>query len=559
MTDQNSQFFAILTAVGEAKQANANALGVPWTFAQMGVGDANNTDPVPSRTQTKLINERRRAPLNQLSVDPKDASIIIAEQVIPPDVGGWWIREIGLYDAAGDLVAVANCAPSYKPLLAQGTGKTQVVRLNLVVNSTANVQLKIDPAVVLATREYVDSSVISVLPKNKVAGTYTKVRINDRGVVQDGSNPTTLEEYGIVNALKVGVTSYQRPILSGLGYGSAAESGGAIEIREAQEVGASNKSVAYAPRIMMHWTGVIAGDIAMDSLGQLQWKSQRLYHEGNFNPSTKADKATTLSGYGITDALPNRNPLANGNLDLHGNQIACASAIQQASLFQNAFWNGSVMAKHDPSKPAIGVTAIDGKAVVSRWTAEKQGEDYVTYELLDRSMEASAAELDEGTTAAKWVSVSGLSRFFGRLVKQSTESVVGILRVATQSEANGGIRDDVVITPKKLRWGFSVSFGSNSYIAFPTWLGGLIFQAGIGPLVTDSVVISFPIAFPNKCLSLQEHDVTGGGGVHRTFWQFRDLTTSGFSALNLGLYSRSSTTWTGMTTGSMCTWFAIGY
>jgi phage-related tail fiber protein len=65
MTDQNSQFFAILTAVGEAKQANAAALGTSWTFAQMAVGDANGTDPIPSRTQTKLINERRRAPLNQ--------------------------------------------------------------------------------------------------------------------------------------------------------------------------------------------------------------------------------------------------------------------------------------------------------------------------------------------------------------------------------------------------------------------------------------------------------------------------------------------------------------
>ena len=155
MTDQNSQFFAILTAIGEAKQANADALGVPWTFSHMGVGDANGTDPIPDRLQTSLINERRKAPLNQLKVDPNNASIIIAEQVIPPDAGGWWIREIGLYDADGDLVAVANCAPSFKPLLSQGTGKTQVVRLNLIVTSTANVTLKIDPAVVLATREYV--------------------------------------------------------------------------------------------------------------------------------------------------------------------------------------------------------------------------------------------------------------------------------------------------------------------------------------------------------------------------------------------------------------------
>ncbi len=165
MIDQNSQFFAILTAVGEAKQANATALGRPWTFTQMGVGDANGTDPIPDRTQTKLINEWRRAPLNQVRPDPANPNIIITEQVIPPDVGGKWIRELALYDADGDMVAVANCAPSYKALLAQGTGKTQVIRMNFIVASTANIVLKIDPAVVLATREYVDLQIIEALAK----------------------------------------------------------------------------------------------------------------------------------------------------------------------------------------------------------------------------------------------------------------------------------------------------------------------------------------------------------------------------------------------------------
>lgn len=157
MTDQNSQFMAILTAIGEAKQANANALGIPWVITQMGVGDANGTDPDPNRLQTSLINERRRAPLNRLDIDPNNDAIIIAEQVIPENVGGWWIREIGLYDEANDLVAVANCPPTFKPELSQGSGRTQVVRLNILVSSTQNIQLKIDPSVVLATRAYVDS------------------------------------------------------------------------------------------------------------------------------------------------------------------------------------------------------------------------------------------------------------------------------------------------------------------------------------------------------------------------------------------------------------------
>ena len=165
MIDANSQFFAILTAVGRAKQANADALGVPWKLTEMGVGDANGTDPIPNELQTRLINEWRRRPLNQLRVDPANAAVIIAEQIIPADEGGRWIREIGLYDADGDLVAVANCAPSYKPALSQGSGRTQVVRMNFIVASTGNITLKIDPAVVLATREYVDLRIIEELYK----------------------------------------------------------------------------------------------------------------------------------------------------------------------------------------------------------------------------------------------------------------------------------------------------------------------------------------------------------------------------------------------------------
>ncbi|WP_313064427.1 phage tail protein [Pseudomonas sp.] len=168
MIDPNTQFFAILTAVGEAKQANADALGIPWKLTEMGVGDANGTDPIPDRSQKKLINERRRRPLNKLSIDSANANILIAEQIIPADEGGWWIREIGLYDGDGDLVAVANCAPSYKPLMSQGSGRTQVVRMNFIVSSAANVVLMIDPAVVLATRKFVTDSITDAINQQDV-------------------------------------------------------------------------------------------------------------------------------------------------------------------------------------------------------------------------------------------------------------------------------------------------------------------------------------------------------------------------------------------------------
>ncbi len=156
MINENSTFGGFLTDIGEAKQANANALEIPWKLTHMLLGDANGTDPVPEHDQTQLINQVHRAAINQLSVDPDNPAILIAEIVLPPNVGGWWIRELGLEDEDGDFVAVANCPPSYKPLLAQGSGRNQVVRMHLVLSNTANVQLKIDPSVVLATRKYVD-------------------------------------------------------------------------------------------------------------------------------------------------------------------------------------------------------------------------------------------------------------------------------------------------------------------------------------------------------------------------------------------------------------------
>ena len=157
-----TKYHAVLTNVGAAKLANATALGAQVEITQMAVGDGNGVLPTPNPAQTALVHELRRKPLNSLSIDPNNANQIIAEQVIPEDEGGWWIREIGLFDKDGDMIAVANCAETYKPQLQEGSGRVQVVRMILIVSSTAAVTLKIDPSVVLATRQYVDDQIIQV-------------------------------------------------------------------------------------------------------------------------------------------------------------------------------------------------------------------------------------------------------------------------------------------------------------------------------------------------------------------------------------------------------------
>lgn len=157
-----AKYFAILTNQGAARLANAAALGTKLNLTQMAVGDANGTLPTPDPAQTKLINQKRIAPLNLLTVDPANTSQIIAEQIIPENEGGFWIREIGLYDDDGILIAVANCPETYKPQLQEGSGRTQTIRMILIVSSTSAITLKIDPAVVLATRQYVDDKIIEV-------------------------------------------------------------------------------------------------------------------------------------------------------------------------------------------------------------------------------------------------------------------------------------------------------------------------------------------------------------------------------------------------------------
>lgn len=158
----SAKFYTLLTEIGAAKLASAAALGVPLKITKMAVGDGGGVLPTPDAKQTALVNEKRRADLNMLYIDPQNSSQIIAEQVIPETEGGWWIREVGLFDDTGALIAIGNCPESYKPQLAEGSGRTQTVRMVLITSSTENITLKIDPAVVLATRKYVDDKVLEL-------------------------------------------------------------------------------------------------------------------------------------------------------------------------------------------------------------------------------------------------------------------------------------------------------------------------------------------------------------------------------------------------------------
>ncbi|MBY5969912.1 phage tail protein [Halomonas denitrificans] len=326
------QFYTLLTDTGQAKIANAVALGTQIEITQMAVGDGGGNPVTPDSSATALVNEVRRAPINAVQTDDDNPTWIVIEQVLPPDVGGWTIREVGVFDASGDLIAIGNLPETYKPVLAEGSSRTQTIRVVMEVSDTAAVTLKVDPSVVLATREYVDQ--------------------------------------------------------------------------------------------------------------------QRLAHEQSRN-----------------------HPLA---------------------------------------------------------TESEKG----------MAIKATQVEVNSGEDDGKFITATKLKNWGVQWVKSATETVAGMLKVATQAQVDAGSDDATAVTPKKLRSGFSISLGTNGYVGFPTWLGGVIFQWGYvsftGPDSTGSsspasssghfhgVVTynaSWPVPFPNSvfcAFSSTQGDGAEGGELVST-------------------------------------------
>ena len=156
-----AKYRTVVTTAGAAKFAAAlTPGGKKVNITAMAVGDGGGKLPQPDAGQTKLINEVWRNKLNKISQDNKNKNYIVAELVIPPETGGFWLREMGLYDDTGTLVAVSNMAESYKPKLEEGSGRAQTLRMVIVLSDLASVELSIDATTVMASQDYIDSKLL---------------------------------------------------------------------------------------------------------------------------------------------------------------------------------------------------------------------------------------------------------------------------------------------------------------------------------------------------------------------------------------------------------------
>lgn len=431
-----NEFFTILTATGKAKLAAAQTSGTPLQITQMAVGDGDNGAYYnPIESQIALKHETWRGALNNLSVDTNNPNWIVAELVIPDTVGGFYIREVGLFDSTGALIAVGKFPESYKPTLAAGSNKQLYVRMILEVSNASAVTLLIDPSVVLATRATVDQRIAEELAK------------------LDGKP-------------SVKVTTTAAIALTGLQTidGVALVAGDRVLVKD--QAAAKDNGIYVAA--VGAWARAADADASIEVTPGLFVSVE----QGTAN----ADSIWQL----VTDG-----PITLGTTGLAFEMFAGKTGMA-AGTYRSVTVNarGQVTGGSNP-------TSLAGYGISG----------------------ATQAEAEAGADDTKPMTPLRVFQAIAAKVVQATEAALGIAKLATQAMVDAGTDDATIVTPKKLRAGFAASFTSNGYIAFPTWLGGLIIQwaSGSVPAGSAGANVSFPIAFPNACFQVVASNMNNAG------------------------------------------------
>jgi hypothetical protein len=342
-------YFTLLTNIGQAKIANALALGQKISISTMKLGDGNGAPTTPSQGQTALVRTVYTGQLNQLAVDPENPNYVVAELVVPADQGGWTVREVGLFDDAGDMIAVGNFPETYKPVLSEGAARDMVVRIIIEVSNASAITLKIDPAVVLASRSWVSATFVT---KDSVKGGTTgqalvkksatdhdwqwqdiAAGLNFSGVNLLTQNTTlTASAAGALQVIQgLGGLTITLPAANGV------KAGAAISFRSATQVGATN---------------IILRGRTQDAIQT----------PGSSTASVTVRGGDTLVF--VSDGQTNWHLSVDATADLIGRQFSYQQTLGTAGF--QAIPNGPVIAWGEGQTNSAGVTTITFAAAFPR-------------------------------------------------------------------------------------------------------------------------------------------------------------------------------------------------
>ncbi|EMG9650125.1 TPA: phage tail protein [Enterobacter hormaechei] len=338
------KYKTVITKAGAIKLAAATVPnGKKVNFTAMAVGDGGGTLPVPDPNQTKLVKEVWRHALNKISQDRKNKNYVVAELLIPPETGGFWMRELGLYDDTGTLIAVGNMAESYKPALAEGSGRAQTVRMVIMVSDIESVELTIDTSMVMATQDYVDDK----LAEHEKSRRHPDATLTDKGFTQLSSATDSASE-SVAATPKAVKAAYDLAKGKYTAQDATTAQKGIVQLSSATD--STSESVAATPKAVKaaydlakgKYTaqdastaqkGIVQLSSATDSTSEALAATPKAVKAANDNANGRVPSGRRINGHALTDDFNiSAQDIFNGQAVAIGN-AADLNAYTTAGLY----------------------------------------------------------------------------------------------------------------------------------------------------------------------------------------------------------------------------------
>lgn len=493
------KYKTVITRAGAEKLAAATLPnGKKVNFAAMAVGDGGGKLPEPDASQTKLVNEVWRHALNKISQDKKHKNYVVAELVIPPETGGFWLREMGLYDDTGTLIAVGNMAESYKPELAEGSGRAQMLRMVIMVSDIDTVELSIDTTLVMATQDYVDEK----LAEHEQSRRHPDATLKEKGFTQLSSATDSTSE-------ALSATPKAVKVVYDLAKGKYT----------AQDATTTQK-------------GIVQLSSATDSVSEVLAATPKAVKAANDNASGRVPSGRKVNGHSLSaDISVTAQDIFNGQAVGIGNALDLNSYTVPGLYYQPN--NAQALAgKNYPEALAGSLEVYKHAGITQIYRVYNNSRSYIRtlygsvwsawtkqYDGANKPTPAEIGSISQDGCVTAGFNSGNVAKPYMRHTASNA-----VVQLATEAWASGAFQPKGSYTPagqaytkaeSDARYQLKNAAGKAANGWFKDASTGFMIQWGLAPGFNRAV--NFPTAFPNVCNSITVTEVTGHNGYDQNF------------------------------------------